>query len=325
MSSKLLAESYAKDVLAGKLVANKLVSLACRNFLDNLQQQNDDDFEWQFDPTEPLKFIEFIENLVQKNGNRINLQPWQHFIIGNLLGWTSKKTGLRRYREFIDTTGRLTGFTTLMSDLLIYDSHTASDKHFNFFVGLTSKLADIFFAGLKEIACQNKTLSTARAYDTKYLDNGVINTSFSYQYVRNRDYSTFDGLKVKYAVFDDAGIVFDKKIIKALKQAMVPVENSMLIYHVNAGRPFNNGFQEKINRAIDDLNDHKDTRRFYFLAGLDESDIDHINFENAAKLRPNLPYNDPRAWEEPYFWGFPYTREYYRQAVIKKRQVKAVK
>lgn len=47
------------------------------------------------------------------------LEPWQQAIVGNLLGWVSEDTGLRRYRESLLMIGRKNGKTPLAAGLIL--------------------------------------------------------------------------------------------------------------------------------------------------------------------------------------------------------------
>ena len=109
----LATEAYARDVVNGKQIACKNVQRACRRFLRDLERsRTDPDFMWRFDESKAWRPIRFIESKVVPSKGKIRrlvLQPWQHFVVGNLFGWVHKETGLRRFREALIFMGRKNG------------------------------------------------------------------------------------------------------------------------------------------------------------------------------------------------------------------------
>lgn len=120
---KAIALQYAKDVTSGKLVAGKEIILACQRFLDDL---NRDDLTLR--TKEPEFVLGIIERMmVHKQGEAIDgtpltnqpliLQPWQIFIVYNLVGWYFKGTRERRYKEAFIFIPRKSGKTLLVAAL----------------------------------------------------------------------------------------------------------------------------------------------------------------------------------------------------------------
>lgn len=120
---KTVAVNYAKDVIAGKIIASKDVAAACNRFLNDLKR---DDLELR--TKEPDFVINIIERLmVHKQGERLDgtslinepliLQPWQIFCVYNLLGFCYKKTSERRYKEAFIFMPRKNGKTLFIASL----------------------------------------------------------------------------------------------------------------------------------------------------------------------------------------------------------------
>lgn len=109
----LATEAYARDVVNGVQIACKEVKRACERFLRDLERsRTDPDFMWRFDEAKAWRPIRFIEKKVAPSKGtirRLVLQPWQHFVVGNLFGWVHKETGLRRFREALIFMGRKNG------------------------------------------------------------------------------------------------------------------------------------------------------------------------------------------------------------------------
>ncbi len=81
------AEAYARDVVAGRILAGKYIRLACQRHLDDLDWQGDDNFAFRFDPKKGARVCAFIELLPHTKGKwaakreRLKLEPWQVFFI----------------------------------------------------------------------------------------------------------------------------------------------------------------------------------------------------------------------------------------------------
>lgn len=76
--------------------------MACKRHINDLKRQGTDAFPFIFDEEKAFRPIDYIQRFCkpsQGDYDRLELQPWQHFIIGSLYGWVHKDTGLRRFRE----------------------------------------------------------------------------------------------------------------------------------------------------------------------------------------------------------------------------------
>ncbi len=91
------ATAYAKSVVAGKIVAGKLVRLACRRHLDDLVHGPDRGLVW--DLAEANRVIDLIGEMPLPDGSPFVVQPSQAFIVGSVFGWRLLGgLGARRFR-----------------------------------------------------------------------------------------------------------------------------------------------------------------------------------------------------------------------------------
>lgn len=122
-SYKATAIEYAKSVVSGKKIAGQQVIEACSRFLADLER---DDLELR--THEPDAVIGLIETLmVHKQGEDITgkplagtpllLQPWQIFVIYDLIGFYWKGTDERRFKEAFIMVPRKSGKTLLAAGL----------------------------------------------------------------------------------------------------------------------------------------------------------------------------------------------------------------
>ncbi len=113
------ANRYARDVVEGKVLACRLVRLACQRHLDDLER--DESFLFHFDPEAGNRICRFLELMPHVKGvwaqkrERIHLEDWQCFIECVVWGWKQKADGLRRFRRAYIEVPRKNAKSTLTS------------------------------------------------------------------------------------------------------------------------------------------------------------------------------------------------------------------
>ena len=120
---KDVAIKYADDVIKGDIIASDDVINACKRFKADLQR---DDLELRC--TQPDAAVSIIEGtFVHRQGESVEgvplmgtpfkLQPWQIFIIYNLLGFWYTGTEERRYKQALIFCARKNGKTSFIAGL----------------------------------------------------------------------------------------------------------------------------------------------------------------------------------------------------------------
>lgn len=101
-----LAERYARQVVAGDVVACRYVQLACERQLRDRKREKERAFPYRFDAAAARKVCRFIELLPHTKGKwasrreRIQVEPWQCFMLACVFGWKRKADmRLRRFRR----------------------------------------------------------------------------------------------------------------------------------------------------------------------------------------------------------------------------------
>lgn len=104
-----IANKYARDVVAGRIVACKWVKLACKRHLDDLKKDKANTtgttYPYYFAEDLAEKPCRFMERLHHtkgawaSRGERFILAPWQVFMTVALFGWRRWDDGMRRYRR----------------------------------------------------------------------------------------------------------------------------------------------------------------------------------------------------------------------------------
>jgi phage terminase large subunit-like protein len=110
------ATRYAHDVVSGKVLAGRLVRLACERHLRDLKRK---DIVW--DLAKAKRAIGFFADVLRLNGGDFEgrpflLQPWQAFIVGSLFGWYALD-GTRRFRVAYVEIGKGNGKSPLAAGI----------------------------------------------------------------------------------------------------------------------------------------------------------------------------------------------------------------
>lgn len=95
------ATTYARDVVAGRIIAGPHVRNACRRHLNDLKQGKSRGLTW--DLASAQKALGFFRDVLRLNGGQFEgrpfeLHPSQQFIVGSIFGW-KRADGTRRYRR----------------------------------------------------------------------------------------------------------------------------------------------------------------------------------------------------------------------------------
>ncbi|MBK3954660.1 terminase large subunit [Staphylococcus haemolyticus] len=284
-SPKLLTTWYAKQVVAGKIIANKYVIKECERHLKYLKGHE----KWIFDEElahRPIRFIEKFCKPSKGANNQLILQPWQHFIIGSLFGWVHKETKLRRFKEALVFVGRKNGKTTTISGLANYgvsqDGENGAEIHM---LANTMKQARLLFdeskAMIKASPVLKKNFRSLR--DAIHYDKTISKIE-----PQASDSEKLDGLNTHIGIFDEIHEFKDYKLISVIKNSRAARLQPLLIYITTAGFQLNGPLVDMVEAGKDTLNGIiEDERTFYYLASLDDED-DINDSENWIKANPNI-------------------------------------
>jgi phage terminase large subunit-like protein len=113
--------AYARDVVAGRRIAGKLVRKACQRHLGDLANGPARGLRW--DPNAArygIAFFGFLRHTKgEAAGKRIRLEPWEDFVIGSVYGW-KRADGLRRFRTAYLEIPKKNGKSLLCSGVSLY-------------------------------------------------------------------------------------------------------------------------------------------------------------------------------------------------------------
>lgn len=304
-SRKKEAVRYAEEVISGKITAGAEVVAACQRFLDDL---NRDDLELR--TKDPDTAIAIMENtMVHAQGEDMEgrpllgtpflLQPFQIFIVYNLLGFWYKGTNNRRYKEAFISYGRKNGKTSMVAALAwavaILQRQSGSKVY-------------VVAAALKQTMETFNFLLFSLRYK-KVIDKfDVLNNSFNHtiKYTFKKDGrpdgsieiialasnpDSQDSFNCNFAICDEVAAYRKPAQYNRFKEAMSAYTNKLIIGITTAGDNINSfgyGRQEYAVKVATGV--VKDDAFFSFVARADQDEkgnIDYTNEEQHKKANPN--------------------------------------
>ena len=126
MSADHLADlsGYVSGVIAEDIPACRWVRLACERHRADLERAEAGDWDYVFDASLAIKAVRYIELMPhvkdEWRGKRIQLEPWQKFIVGSLYGWVHRGTRYRRFRHAYICVPRKNAKSTLAAGIGLY-------------------------------------------------------------------------------------------------------------------------------------------------------------------------------------------------------------
>ncbi|SHF20537.1 Phage Terminase [Seinonella peptonophila] len=219
-TSKLLTTDYANQAVTEKIKVSNKVLLACKRHLNDLKRSENDDFPYIFDEKLAYRPIEFIEKFCKPSKGsfkRLDLQPWQHFIIGSLYGWVHKQTRARRFKEGLIFVGRKNGKSTMVSGLANYGCSKDGEKGADVFLLANSmKQARVVFDECKKMIQSSPFLSK---HFRPLRDVIHFDRAFSKIEPQASDSEKLDGLNTHLAIFDEIHEYKEYKLINVIKNS----------------------------------------------------------------------------------------------------------
>lgn len=305
-SYKAAALAYARAVTSGEKIAGKEIVQSCERFLKDIER---DDMELRC--REPDLVISIIEKtMVHKQGETLTgeplmgkplrLEPWQIFLVYNLLGFYYKGTDERRYKEAFIMIPRKNGKTTFIA-ALAWGVALLERKS-----GATIYIV----AGSQKQACQSFDfiLHSLRAShmieDFRVLNNNAEH-SISYQFkddagqpvgsvriealAANPDAQ--DSFNCNIAIADEIHSFKKASQYNRFKEAMKAYTNKLMIGITTAGDNQNSFCYRRLEYALKVLDGTvKDDTLFAYIGRADKDDAGNVDYTSPIqheKANPN--------------------------------------
>jgi phage terminase large subunit-like protein len=291
---------YAKSIVDERKVACKETIQMCQRYLNDL-----DNPKYDFNPKDAEFVIGIIEKtFVHQKGEDMNgyplrgkpflLQPWQKFVIYNILGFFHKGTVLRRYKEAFIMLARKNGKTPFMS-ALSWGLGLLERKSGAEIVIVGEKLKQAL-QGFNFIRYNLKEMGEEENF--RILDNNQehsISGELGDGYLRietiagNSD--RMDSLNTLIQILDELHLYKSASHYNTIKESGKAYRNSLCIGITTAGDNMNSFCYNRMVYCQKILNNTiKDEQLFIFIAKADEyenGDVDYTNPIEHEKANPN--------------------------------------
>lgn len=236
---------YATDVVEGRIVAGRLVSLACARHLDDLKHAAEKGLVWK--PDEAQRVIDFFAEVLclpeetssenaddeePKDGSPFILSPHQQFIDGSLMGWYTT-AGYRRFRDAYDEEAKGSGKTPngagLMVYLLVADGERGAQVYF---AAVTKDQAKLAFADAEKMIQASPHLRTVIR---QTVNNFAVPESGSFLRAISSEKRGLDGKRVHGAHIDEEHEHPTPVVVSKMRRGTKGRRNALVLRTTNSG------------------------------------------------------------------------------------------
>lgn len=316
---KEIAIKYAKDVVSGIKIAGADVINACKRFLEDLKRP-----ELELRTKEPDAAVTIMEGIfVHRKGEALDgtpllgkpfkLEPWEIFIVYNLLGFYYKGTNERRFKEALIMLGRKNGKTSFIASfsfaVAIIQRRSGSTiyvvaaalkqalESFNFLV-FTLKYKKL----IGDFVVKDNSFEHSIKYEFKTPDGRPDGTIEIQIMASNPDAQ--DSFNCNFAIADEVAAYKKPAQYNRFKEAMQAYTNKLMVGITTAGDNVNSFGYHRMEYGVKVAGGIvKDDAFFAFIARADQDDKGNVDYTNPIQhqkanpnygvtIRPNDIMND---------------------------------
>lgn len=224
---------YARAVVAGEIVANTYVKLACERFLKDVREARAGTSLWEFRrdlAARPLLLAGLMTNIKgPQAGKPLKLGDWQKFILVNLFGFVERGTTARRFRQGIVYVPRGNGKTTFAAPIALYLTFVDGEGGAEgYAAAVTRDQARILFDTAK--AMVQRSPEFRAKFGVEVAANAILQAETASKFVPvSSDAKALDGLNVQVAVCDEIGSHRTSEVYDVLLTAMGKRKHPMIL------------------------------------------------------------------------------------------------
>ncbi|MDR7870317.1 MAG: terminase large subunit [Tissierellaceae bacterium] len=292
---------YANSVIEGRKIACKETIQMCERFFRDLENP-----KWDFNPKDAEFVIQIIEKtFVHEKGEDMQgyplrgkpflLEPWQKFVVYNLLGFFHKGTILRKYKEAFIMLARKNGKTPFMSALAwglgLLERKSGAEI---VIVGALLRQALQSFNFLKYNLEEMGEINNFRVLDNNQEHSISGNLGDGYMRIEtiagNSD--RMDSLNTLIQILDELHLYKNASQYNTIRESGKAYRNKLCIGITTAGDNMNSFCYNRLLYCQKILNQTvEDDQLFIFIAKADEDpdtgEVDYTNPAEHEKANPN--------------------------------------
>jgi phage terminase large subunit-like protein len=240
---------YATDVVAGAVIAGRLVQLACQRHLNDLKDAKVKGFVWK--PDEAQRVIDFFPAILRlpetvDAGDELLdddvdepdapapfvLSPFQQFIAGSLFGWYTVK-GRRRYRIGYIETAKGSGKTPFGVGLMLYRCVADGERGAQVFFAATQlDQAKIPFADAEKMVASSPSLK--KRFDPT-VNNLAMPSTGSFIRAISSEKKGLDGKRVSACLLEEVHEHPTGLVVQKMRAGIKGRRNALILELTNSG------------------------------------------------------------------------------------------
>ena len=322
--------AWAKDVLAGRVIAGPHVRNACRRHLQDLKEGPRRGLYWDLDAA--LNALEFFPAVLRLNGGQFegrqfDLHPSQAFRVGSLFGWKRRGDGKdptawpRRFRRFYDEEGKGNGKSPMLAGIGLYCLVADAEPRAEVYAAASKKdQAFVLFRDAVAMVDQSPALATRL---TKSGANPVWNLAHLASGSFFRPISSDEGQsgpRPSCALCDEVHEHRDPRMVELLERGFKFRRQPILCMATNSGSDRNSVCWQEHEHAVGVAAGTRTPDAEFTYVG---EVVDDETFAFVCSLDPNDdPLEDPACWVKANpLLGVTVTEDYLAGVV---RQAKAI-
>jgi len=221
---------YAEAVVAGRVVAGRLVRLACQRHLDDLEHQAERNLDWR--PEAADFAITFFGHLNLPSGEPFTLEPSQQFIVGSLFGWYLRGGG-RRFRTAYIEEAKGNGKTPMAAGIgiigMLADGHPAAEVYT---AGVTRDQAQYLFNDALHMVEASPAL---RSRIDISVHNLAVMASHSYMRPVSSEARSLDQKRVHMALLDEIHEHRTSLVVEKMRAGTKGDPDALIVEITNSG------------------------------------------------------------------------------------------
>ncbi len=227
---------YARSVSCGDVIAGRWQRAACDRHLRDLKA-SEAGGPWRWRPELARKAFG-IFGLCRHfkgewAGQPIRLEPWQQFIVGSLMGWVDRDTGLRRFRNAFVELPRGNGKSTLAGGLLLlfafFDGEGGAEAYS---VATKKDQARISFQAGRQMLLRSTALRKRVTIGKYNVHDAATESKME---ALGADADTLDGLRPAIVVVDEVHKLPSADIVDVMESGMGTRRQPLLFEITTAG------------------------------------------------------------------------------------------
>lgn len=291
---------YARSIVEGKKIAGKELVQAAQRFLDDLENP-----EYELRTKDPEFVIQIIERTFAHDkgealdgtplrGKPFLLEPWQKFIIYNLLGFWKAGTNERRYKEAFIFIPRKNGKTRLVAALAwalaLLSRKSGATIYITAHALKQSKQAfEFILFNLKRMGEEEnfRILNNNQEHSI----SGDLGDGSIYIEALAANPDRQDSLNCNIAIADELHAYTRPKQYNIIKEAMKAYTNKLMIGITTAGDDMSSFCYQRLQYCKKILDKTvRDEQYFVFIAKADEDERGNVDYTDPVqheKANPN--------------------------------------